>query len=56
MSFRVNRQLDLTLQNARTDTAHYIGMLYNPKRPHNTYGGVSPVEFEKRQPQQLGSV
>jgi hypothetical protein len=31
-------------------------MFYNPKRRHNTSGGVSPVEFEKRQSQRLGSV
>ena len=27
---------------------NYIEMFYNPKRRHNTYGDVSPVEFEKR--------
>ncbi|MDP1619980.1 MAG: IS3 family transposase, partial [Hylemonella sp.] len=40
----------------RADVFNYIEMFYNPKRRHNTSGGVSPVEFEKRQSQRLGSV
>lgn len=31
-------------------------MFYNPKRRNNMSGGVSSVEFEKRQSQWLGSV
>ena len=31
-------------------------MFYNSKRRHNTAGDISPVEFEKRYFQGLGSV
>jgi len=53
---RIRRQIYPTRQEARADVFNYIEMFYNPKRRHNTSGGVSPVEFEKRQSQQLGSV
>jgi putative transposase len=53
---RIRRQIYPTRQDARADVFHYIEMFYNPKRRHNTSGGVSPVEFEKRQSQRLGSV
>ncbi|MGV0986648.1 MAG: IS3 family transposase [Limnohabitans sp.] len=53
---RIRRQIYLTRQDARADVFNYIEMFYNPKRRHNTSGGVSPVEFEKRQSQRLGSV
>ena len=53
---RIRRQIYLTRQDARADVFNYIEMFYNPKRRHNTSGGLSPVEFEKRQSVQLGSV
>ena len=53
---RIRRQIYPTRQDARADVFNYIEMFYNPKRRHNTSGGVSPVEFEQRQSQQLGSV
>lgn len=53
---RICRQIYPTRQDARADIFNYIEMFYNPKCCHNTSGGVSPVEFEKRQFQQLGSV
>jgi putative transposase len=53
---RIRRQIYPTRQDARADIFNYIEMFYNPKRRHNTSGGVSPVEFEKRQSQRLGSV
>jgi putative transposase len=53
---RIRRQVYLTRQDARTDVLNYIEMFYNPRRRHNTSGGVSPVEFEKSQSIQLGSV
>ncbi len=53
---RIRRQIYPTRQDARADVFNYIEMFYNPKRRHNTSGGVSPVEFEKRQSQRLGSV
>jgi hypothetical protein len=31
-------------------------LFYNPKLRHNTSGSVSPVEFEERQSQRLGSI
>ena len=53
---RIRRQIYSTRQDARADVFNYIEMFYNPKRRHNTSGGVSPVEFEKRHSQWLGSV
>jgi putative transposase len=53
---RIRRQIYLTRQDARADVFNYIEMFYNPKRRHNTSGGVSPVELEKRQSHRLGSV
>jgi putative transposase len=53
---RIRRQIYPTRQDARADVFNYIEMFYTPKRRHNTSGGVSPVEFEKRQSQRLGSV
>ena len=53
---RVRRQIYITRQDARADVFNYIEMFYNPKRRHNTAGDISPVEFEKRYFQRLGSV
>jgi putative transposase len=53
---RIRRQIYSTRQDARADVFNYIEMFYNPKRRHNTAGDVSPVEFEKRHSQRLGSV
>jgi putative transposase len=52
----IRRQIYLTQQDARVDVFNYSEMIYNPKCRHNTSGGVSPVEFENRQSQQLRSV
>jgi len=52
---RIRHQIYPTRQNARADVFHYIEMFYNSKRRHNTSGGVSPVEFEKRKSPRLGS-
>jgi putative transposase len=53
---RIRHQIYTTRQDARADVFNYIEMFYNPKRRHNTAGGVSPVEFEKRHSQRLESV
>jgi len=53
---RIRRQIYLARQDARADVFNYIEMFYNPKRRHNTSGDISPVEFEKRHFQRLGSV
>jgi putative transposase len=53
---RVRRKVYRTRDEARADVFDYIEMFYNPKRRHNPSVGVSPVEFEKRQSQRLGSV
>lgn len=53
---RIRRKTYATRQDARADVFNYIEMFYNPKRRHNTAGGVSPIEFEKRYFQRLGSV
>ena len=41
---------------ARADVFDYIEMFYNPKRRHGFNNQLSPVEFEKRYFQSLGSV
>ncbi len=43
-------------QDARADVFNYIEMIYKPRRRHSTAGDLSPIEFEKRHSQQLGSV
>jgi putative transposase len=53
---RTCRQIYPSRQDARADVFNYIKLVYNPKRRHNTTGGVSPVEFERRQSKLLGSV
>jgi len=53
---RIRRKTYATRLDARADVFNYIEMFYNPKRRHNTAGGVSPVEFEKRYFQRFGSV
>ncbi len=53
---RIRRQIYSTRLDARADVFNYIEMFYNPKRRHTTAGDVSPVEFEKRHSQRLGSV
>ena len=45
-----------TREDARADVFNYIERFYNPNRRHNTAGGLSPVEFERRQSQRLKSV
>ena len=52
----IRRQIYLTRQDAHADVFNYIEMFYSPKRRYNTSGGVSPVEFEKRESQQIGCV
>jgi putative transposase len=53
---RVRRQIYHIRQDARANVFIYIEMFYNPKRRHNTASDISPVEFEKRYFQRLGSV
>ena len=53
---RIRRQIYLNRQDARADVFNYIEMFYNPRRRHSTAGDLSPIEFEKRHSQRLGSV
>jgi putative transposase len=53
---RIRRQTYPTRQDARADVFNYIEIFYNPKRRHSTAGDLSPIEFEKRHSQRLGSV
>ncbi len=53
---RIRRQIYPTRQDARADVFNYIEMFYNPRRRHSTAGVLSPIEFEKRHSQRLGSV
>lgn len=53
---RIRRQIYPTRQDARANVFNYMEVFYNSKRRHSTAGDVSPVEFEKRHSQRLGSV
>ena len=53
---RIKRKIYGTRQDARSDVFDYIEMFYNSKRRHGFNNQLSPVEFEKRYFQSLGSV
>lgn len=53
---RVKRKVYSTRDDARSDIFDYIEMFYNNKRKHGSNDLLSPVEYEKRHQERLGSV
>jgi putative transposase len=53
---RIKRKIYATRDDARQDIFDYIEMFYNPKRRHGFNEKLSPVEFERRHFERLGSV
>jgi putative transposase len=53
---RIKRKIYATRADARQDIFDYIEMFYNPKRRHGFNEKLSPVEFERRHFERLGSV
>jgi len=53
---RIKRKIYATRDDARQDVFDYIEMFYNPKRRHGFNEKLSPMEFERRHFERLGSV
>jgi putative transposase len=53
---RIRRQIYATRNDAGADVFNYIEMFYKPMRRHDTAGGTSPLEFERRHSQRLTGV
>ena len=53
---RIRRRTYATREAARCDVFEYIELLYNPKRRHGSARGMSPVDFEQHNFNQLASV
>ena len=53
---RVKRKIYKNREEARQDIFNYIEMFYNPVRRHGNNNDLSPVEFERRYSQRIGSV
>lgn len=53
---RIKRQVYSTREDARADVFNYIEMFYNSKRRHSSNNQLSPVEYERRFTERLGSV
>ena len=53
---RIKRRTYATREEGRADVFDYIEMFYNPKRRHNSSGGLSPVNYEKQYSQRQQSV
>ena len=53
---RIKKKIYSTRDDARADIFDYIEMFYNCKRKHGSNNLQSPVEYEKRHVQRLGSV
>lgn len=53
---RIKRHIYLTRDDARSDVVDYIEMFYNSKRRHGFNDQLSPVEYENRFSERLGSV
>ena len=53
---RIKRHIYSTRDDARGDVVDYIEMFYNSKRRHGFNEMLSPVEYEKRFTERLGSV
>ncbi|PIW60367.1 IS3 family transposase [Shewanella sp. CG12_big_fil_rev_8_21_14_0_65_47_15] len=53
---RIKRKVYSTRDEARSDVFDYIEMFYNSKRKHGSNNLLSPVEYENRYQERLGSV
>jgi len=53
---RIKKKIYSTRDDARADIFDYIEMFYNCKRKHDSNKLLSPVEYERRHVQRLGSV
>jgi putative transposase len=53
---RIKRQVYATRDKARAEIFDYIEMFYNARRRHGFNDQLSPVEYEKRYQERLGSV
>ena len=53
---RIKRKVYSTRDDARSDIFNDIKMFYNNKRKHGSNDLLSPVEYEKRHQERLGSV
>ncbi len=53
---RIKKRIYSTREEARTDVFNYIEMFYNVKRKHGSNNLLSPVNFENKYQEQLGSI
>ncbi|MDW7646460.1 MAG: IS3 family transposase, partial [Desulfuromonadales bacterium] len=53
---RIRRKTYPSREDARQDVFNYIEMFYNPARRHSYNDELSPVEFERRHFNKVGSV
>lgn len=53
---RIKKRIYSTRDDARSDVFDYIEMFYNIKRRHSSNNLLSPVEYEKKHHERLGSV
>lgn len=53
---RIKRKIYSTRDEARSDVFDYIEMFYNSKLKHGSNNLLSPVEYENRSQERLGSV
>jgi len=53
---RIKKKIYATRDEARSDVLDYIELFYNSKRKHGSNELLSPVEFEARYRERLGSV
>lgn len=53
---RIKRRIYATRDEARADVFDYIELFYNTRRRHGYNDGLSPVQYEQRESERLGSV
>ena len=53
---RIKKKIYTTREEARSDVFNYIEMFYNSKREHGSNNLLSPVEYENRYQERMGSV
>lgn len=53
---RIKRRIYATRDEARADIFEYIELFYNTRRRHGYNDGLSPVQYEERESERLGSV